>query len=259
MIRSFVAIDLETGGLSAETDKITEVGIALFDIERKHLALQSGWFVNRVNETDSPDSRYNLSREVYEVTGIEKEWIRDYGMSEETTKARLNEIVTLPGVLAVVCHNVNFDRSFLAAMGWTTELPYVDTMTDLPANCGNKKLAYLALDRKVLSFHAHRSAYDAVQTGQILCTFSFDEVLARAQSPTVVLAYDVSYKERDKAKRLGAQWEYPTRHSDLRIPKTWCRTLKTLDLRDEQLRAGEAGLMTHVIDPTTIKTNGDHP
>ena len=256
-MRSFIAIDTETNGLDPATNKIVEIGYAIFDANRRRLMSVGGWFVNRVLATDVPDTRHDIPPEAFAVNEIEADWVRLYGISEEEAVARLNELFASPGVEAIVCHNFRFDEAMLAHMGWgaPTHVQAVDTMLDLPLGAGNKALAYVALDHKVLAFFGHRAAWDSVTTGKILCTYAFDEILARAKSPQIILAADVAYRENDKAKRLGFHWERPNRFDDTRFAKLWVKSLKELDLRDEQVRCSKAGVMTHVVDITTA-TNG---
>lgn len=255
-MRIFIAIDVETDGLDPTTNKITEYGWSAHDIDLKRLVMIGGRFVNRVNDTDTPDGRHNFSDEIHDLTRIERGWVQTYGVSEERMRRDLDEITLQPGVEAVVAHNHVFDASFLKQAGWTTELQWVDTLVDLPRNEGNKALRYVALDRQVLSFAPHRAGFDAMMTGAILCTYDFYEVRERSKSPMVILAADVTFKENQKAKNLDFRWERPLRHSDLRIPKTWCKGLKEMDLRDEQVRCGKAGVMTHLVSPL-VATNGE--
>lgn len=265
-MRTFLAIDVETTGLSPETDKILEVGFAAFDIGLKKVIGIGTKFVNRKFDFDTEtDGREKISDEIHNLTSIEPEWITAFGEGGDAVARFLDDITIGPsghsrligGVEAIVAHNAPFDRAFLAAMGWETDLPWIDTQLDLPGNVGNKKLQYLALDRGVLSFFPHRAVFDAVQTGQILTTFDFDEVLARAKSPLVVLAAEVSFKENDKAKRLGYMWERPLRHNDLRIRKSWVKGLKALDVRAEQVLAGEKGVMTRIVPESEYTHNSN--
>lgn len=244
--RSFLAIDVETTGLDPATHKIIEVGWGLFDIPRKSLILSGGCYVNRINDDDPPGSRVNLSEEIRGITRIQDSWIRDNGMSESQAFGELRAVIGRAGPEAMVAHNAPFDKAFLANAGFTSDKTWVCTQRDLPGNVGDKALRYLALDRSVLSFYPHRAAYDAVQCGAVLATFDFDVVLARAQSPTVVLVADVTFKENQKAKDLGFKWERPFRHSEQKIPKSWVKAVKELELADVRRAAGVAGVVTHV-------------
>jgi DNA polymerase III alpha subunit (gram-positive type) len=256
VVRTFIAIDTETNGLDPAVNKIVEIGYAIFDADRRRLMSVGGWFVNRSKDTDAPDSRDEIPPEAFAVNQIEAEWVRLHGVSEEMAVVRLNELFALPGTVAIVGHNLRFDTAMMAAVGWVPTVQAIDTMTDLPMGAGNKSLAYAALDHKVLSFFGHRAAWDSVQTGKILCTYQFDEILARSKSPQVILAADVSFRENDKAKRLFFHWERPNRFDNVRVPKAWVKSLKEIDLRDEQVRCGKAGVMTHVVEMPAA-TNGD--
>ena len=220
-MKSFLAIDCETTGLDSATDNVIEVGYALFDIELKRIILAGGEYINRVAFSDKADDRINFSDEIRGITHIERPWLASFGSSAEYFIERiLDPLDRREDVAAVVAHNAAFDRAFLKNMGWNPGTPWICTQNDLPGNIGNKSLRYLALDRSVLSFFPHRAMFDAIQTGAILNTFDFDEVLVRSQSPTVILAADVTFKEKSKAKKLDFRWERPQRHGDILVNVT---------------------------------------
>ena len=256
-MRSFLSLDCETTGLDPTTDKVIEVGWALFDIEQKRLVLAGGEYVNRRLDPKGADDRVNFSDTIKDITKIEHAWLETYGISETAMRARLDTLTAGGlGLEAIVAHHAQFDRAFLKGMGWETELPWICTLNDLPANVGQKSLRYLALDRAVLSFFPHRAMFDAIQCAAVLNTFDFYQVRERSKSPMVILAADVTFKENQKAKNLEFKWERPFRHDDLRIPRTWCKGLKAMDLHDEQVKCGKAGVMTHVVEMPAA-TNGD--
>ena len=256
-MRSFLSLDCETTGLDPTTDKVIEVGWALFDIEQKRLVLAGGEYVNRRLDPKGADDRVNFSDTIKDITKIEHAWLETYGISETAMRARLDTLTAGGlGLEAIVAHNAQFDRAFLKGMGWETTLPWICTLNDLPGNVGNKSLRYLALDRSVLSFFPHRAMFDAIQCAAVLNTFDFYECRERSKSPMVILAADVTFAENSKAKQHDFRWERPLRHSDLRISKTWVKGLKEMDLRDEQVKCAKDGLMTHIVDLATT-TNGE--
>src|SRR5674476_457138 len=88
-VKTFLAIDTETTGLSPETDKVIEVGWALFDIESKKLVLAGGEYVNRRLEPKGADDRVHFSDEIKEITRIEHAWLETYGISETAMRTKL--------------------------------------------------------------------------------------------------------------------------------------------------------------------------
>jgi DNA polymerase-3 subunit epsilon len=242
-MRTFLTIDTETTGLK-DTDVVTEVGYALYDIEDKRLVMSGGQYVKL-------PTGVTLSKEIQELTKIKPEYLEQFGVEPSVACGWLRDIETATNPEAIVAHNAFFDKSFMARLGWTTTRPWICTQNDLPGNVGQSKLRYVALELGTLNFYPkHRAQFDSILCGDILLAFDFDEVLVRAKSPTVILIADVTFKENQRAKDAGFKWERPIRHSEKKVPKNWVLATKELDLQDLRRKCGELGFTTSVFQGT---------
>ncbi len=109
----FVAIDLETTGLNASTDRITEVGATRFTLEGETKSFSS--FVN-------PGMPIPLM--IQDLTGISED---DVGGAPTITSVGA-ELATFCGDRAVVGQNIRFDISFLHAAGVELAGASLDTL-----------------------------------------------------------------------------------------------------------------------------------
>ena len=118
----FIAIDLETTGLSAETDRIVEIGALRFDAHGRDL----GSFQSLVNP------RRPVGPGAFAVHGISDAVLREAPGPETVLPSLLRWIDETPEAL-LLAHNASFDAAFLgrelARLGTTREdLAIADTL-----------------------------------------------------------------------------------------------------------------------------------
>ena len=159
----FVAIDLETTGLSLENDTITELGAVLFRDGREVANFQSFVAVHR-----------KLDPENVKLTGITDEMLVGAPEIENV----LPEFMEFIGNRVVVAHNARFDTGFIRKacqqVGIEYNLTAIDTLPlsqQLLPNLGKFKLDLVAKALKLPSFNHHRATDDANICGQILLKF----------------------------------------------------------------------------------------
>ena len=104
----YAIVDLETTGGMAKRDKITEIGIVLYDGEK---------IINKYQTLVNPGR--SIPSEITRITGITNEMVADAPMFYEVAK----DVVEMTDGAIFVAHNVRFDYSFLkqefGSLGYT--------------------------------------------------------------------------------------------------------------------------------------------
>lgn len=117
MLKSYIAFDLETTGLSPETNEIIEIGA---------LKVQDGKVQERFMEFIMPSEP--ISARITEITGITNEMVADARRREEVIPAFLD----FCGNEVLVGHNIIFDYSFMKnqaeLLGLSFEKQGIDTL-----------------------------------------------------------------------------------------------------------------------------------
>jgi len=152
----FVAVDLETTGLDAKTDKITEIGAVRF-INGKPAETFST-FVN-------PGKK--LETKIIELTGITDEMLEDAPDMAEV----IPQIEAFLGDDILVGHRILFDYSFLKRAFSLERVPFekygIDTLK-ISRNClkdlESRRLNSLCAHYRI-PLQAHRALEDAKATG----------------------------------------------------------------------------------------------
>ena len=159
----FVAFDLETTGLSPDSDTIIEIGAVLFHDGKEEKRFQT--FV---------DPQRKLDSEIINLTGITDEMLVGAPKIEEV----LPQFLEFVGNRIVVAHNAKFDTSFICAACQKQNVPYsltaVDTLSlsqQLMPQLNRHKLDTVAKALKLPGFNHHRAADDACICGQIMAKF----------------------------------------------------------------------------------------
>lgn len=154
-----VVFDLETTGLSRESDKITEIGA--IKLKNREIVDSFRTFVDP--EMPIPDI-------ISEKTGITDKMVE--GAPKE--KQAVEEFIKFAGNSVLVAHNAGFDTSFVKAVckrqGIDYKFEFVDTLelcrAALP-NLRNHKLDTVAKEYKLGSFNHHRALDDAKMLAEI--------------------------------------------------------------------------------------------
>ena len=156
-----IAFDLETTGLSAAIDRITEIGAVR--IVGGELKDEFCTFVN-------PEK--HIPERVTELTGIDDAMVADAPCEEEALRAFYS---FCGNSKFLVAHNAGFDTSFLKAankrLGWEFTYEYADTMAmarSMYPDLKNHKLDTLGNYLKLAPFNHHRACDDARELALIL-------------------------------------------------------------------------------------------
>ena len=179
----FVAFDLETTGLRADYDRITEIGAVI---------MQGGQEKGRFQTFVNPGTP--IPAEVTRLTGIRDEDVADAPSEAEAVAAFLD----FAGARILVGHNADFDMGFLAKacerMGREFSATSLDTLilsqsllSGLRKHSLDSAAGYLGLPE----FRHHRASDDAVTCGLLLEKF-FERLreqgLSRVQEIPPVIA-----------------------------------------------------------------------
>lgn len=209
-----LGIDLETTGLDPKTDKIIEVGAVVWDTkEKKPLRMLS----------ELVQVEQKLEPEIVRITGITDSDLEAFGLSLEVVLQRLADLTRYCDY--VVAHNGRaFDKLFLdrdlAAHGLAIDLPWIDTLHDVPYDdhINTRNLTHLCADHQFLNPFCHRAVFDVLSMLKVMSQYSFEHVEDLYKSPQRRLIAKVSYDERELAKKAGFRWD-PSQ-------KCWYRDVK---------------------------------
>ena len=154
-----IVFDLETTGLSAAKDRITEIGAV--KVKNCEIVEEFQTFVN----PERP-----IPEEVSKLTGITDEMVEN----APSEKAAVEEFIKFAGKGVLVAHNAKFDTSFIRAVCERQEIKYDFNFVDTVALCRaalphlkNHKLDTVAKEYKLGDFNHHRANDDAKMLAMI--------------------------------------------------------------------------------------------
>lgn len=157
--QTFIVLDIETTGLNASKDRITEIGAV--KIVDKEIVDSFHTFVN---------PGIPIPPKITELTGITNDMVKDAPSIEEA----LAKFRQFCGTSALVAHNAPFDIGFIReaskSIDWEITNPIVDTLTlsrELLKDLKKYKLDILAKHLGVKLENHHRASDDARATAEI--------------------------------------------------------------------------------------------
>ena len=156
----FVAFDLETTGLSSQTDRIIEIGAVI---------LKNGEEVDRFQTFVDPEQ--TLERKIVDLTGITDEMLVGAPKIEEA----LPKFLEFIGDRVLVAHNSDFDTGFIRAecarLGHEYNYTAADTLIlsqNLLSNLNKFKLNIVSNALSLPDFNHHRAGDDAKTCGLVM-------------------------------------------------------------------------------------------
>ena len=163
--QDFFAIDLETTGLSAENDKIVEIGIVRFS---------GNTVIDEFNTLINPGIQ--MPKRATAVNHITDEMLKEAQTEKIALQNMLEFLNRKPINNIVFCaHNADFDISFLTSalkrQGFSLKFSYVDTCREsrkIVLGLTNYKLETVAENFNITNERAHRAKEDAKVCGLIL-------------------------------------------------------------------------------------------
>jgi len=155
----FVVFDIETTGLSALNNKITEIGA----VKVKNGEVLDTFVTYVDPETPIPEN-------IVRLTGITDEMVKGAPKIEEALKSFLDFI----GDKMLIAHNAGFDISFIRKAAEDLKIPFTNAYLDTVAlsryvnpDLKRHKLDELAKYYKLGEFNHHRASDDAAMLAQI--------------------------------------------------------------------------------------------
>ena len=219
----FLGLDLETTGLLAFEEHITEIGWVLYDpLAKKPLSIR--------NELVWDRSYPPLTDFITELTGITNSDLEKYGVSPK--EAMVTLLTDLRRCTHVVAHNAPFDKSFIEVEFDRQELTlpnlkWIDTSKDVPypKSITTRKLVHLAAEHGFVNPMAHRAVTDVLTMLKVLESYDPATVVKWSESPTVKIKAMVTRDNKDLAKERGYRWDSQA--------VSWFKEIKEFQITDE--------------------------
>ena len=159
----FVSFDIETTGLNAVNDRMTEIGAQIF---------KEGEIIREFNTFVNPG--IPIPAEITRLTGIRDEDVKDAPSEKEAMQMFLE----FAGDRPLIAHNADFDTGFMHAAcrrsGLRFSPVYLDTLAlsqALLPDMKRFKLDMVANHLKLPKFNHHRASDDAMVVAQIMAKF----------------------------------------------------------------------------------------
>ena len=197
MLKSYVAFDLETTGLSVENNCIIEIGA---------LKVRDGVVVDRFMTFVRPEEP--VSKKITEITGITPGMVADAPLPEEVIK----KFVAFCQEDVLIGHNLMFDFSFTAKCAKRFGLKFnhkgLDTLKIARGVCSDmpsKSLGNLCEHFGIVNSSAHRAYHDALATAKLYQTLAhfYEEA-----HPEVFVPVPLIYREKKVQPATTKQINY---------------------------------------------------
>lgn len=197
MVNSYIALDLETTGLEAKQEKITEIAA---------LKVVDGAVTDRYVTFVNPKRRLGVY--ITQLTGITDEMLADAPVIEDIIK----DVVEFCGDLPLLGHNIKFDYSFLKHAAVNSRLVFekegIDTLTlcraFMPGDT-KRNLSCACSYYQVAQSTAHRAQADA-EAAHMLYQEMFR--LHSGDRPELFVSKPLIYKAKMEQPATKRQKEY---------------------------------------------------
>jgi DNA polymerase III alpha subunit (gram-positive type) len=215
-----LGVDLETTGLSPETDRPIELGAILYSTGQKKCLESTGLLIK---------SDVSVSERITELTGITQSAVDKFGYpSRDALGAFLDMAEQADAYIGqnVIQFDKRFFQSWVKREGMVLpEKLWIDTRTDIPGVEG-KHLGYMAADAGFLNMFPHSALSDVQTVLKLIEGHDINKIVERAQSPTIVILGHQARTDNDLAKARKFRWNPAY--------GVWWKTIKYMDLKQEE-------------------------
>lgn len=202
----WLGIDFETTGLNRETDRITEIGVVLWEAQERVILSCLSTFV-------WDDSYPEYTKEALALMDCSLANLKKHSMTPGEAFNILLPLVQKADFL--VGHNAkNFDKlMFEAELSRQRKvlkdpMHWIDSSVDVPYpdKIATRKLVHLAAEHKFLNPYAHRAVTDVLTMLTIMSQYDPNLIARLSVEEDMLCIANVSYDDRDKAKERGYRW-----------------------------------------------------
>ena len=217
-----LSYDIETTGLNKISDRIIEVGLALYSTGQQKILESTGFLVQ--------SEGVPITSEITGITGITQAASDRFGYPIEEALIALQDFMKHAD--AMIGHNViRFDKPFTENTAKRhnvvlEEKLWIDTMTDIPGVKGEQLITMCAKHGGFVNPNQHSAEDDAKSVLKLIQPYDIDKIVERAKSPTVVIrSHQPNTPENNRAVgKLGFRW-----NGNFKI---WWRSTKEMDVSD---------------------------
>lgn len=196
MLKSYIAFDVETTGLSPRENEIIEIGA---------LKVRNGKVVERFMEFIHPNSP--ISAAITDLTGITNEMVA----SARPRCQVIPDFLDFCEDDVLIGHNVRFDYSFMKESAALDNLPFeklgIDTLTiaqQVHTDLTSKSLSSLCDYYHIENKSAHRAYHDALATAKLYQTLAhYFETENPALFKPVQLTYRIKKPQPATPKQIS--------------------------------------------------------
>ncbi len=237
-----LGFDAESTGLDTTKDRVTEIGLCLWDSDTRRPLTTHGIFLydSAMEELFTEETKAMMLR----VSGITSDVLHEFGQDPQASFLWMDEYCTKHRVEYLVGHgSENYDRPLLLAeldrhglsAPTLRNLPWLDTRNDLPfaAEPDSRKLKHLALDCGFINTFAHRAVFDVLTMLRVLSSYPLEDVISYSKIPFIMVRAHVSYDDRQLAKDARFMWE---KCGTKTFPKAWVKAIKADQLEKERAK-----------------------
>ena len=235
-----LGIDIETSGLDQDKDRITEIGLALFDTDFKDPSseyIPVEIFNKLIKESDCPD----IHPEAYELTHINKKMLAKWGITPDKRFCEYLSSFINKADYIVASNGRGFDKPMLEKFferhgASFPEKVWIDTQKDItyPASVKQVNQTYLAGYFGTHNPMPHRSVTDVLMMMKLMgaydvngLLFPLDTIIKNATAKKVMVRAVVSYADRELAKTDKFRWDGDG--SECGRAKSWYKEMNDFD------------------------------